>query len=152
MLSLYIEKLPDDIIDNIYSKVIFEQPKNLLDEIIKYGKNREYLYYLNKADDDIIIECVYNLCVVYILIKSNITPCSCDSEQLSETNLIELEKLINETYDYNGIFNSKYAYDIIYYIIMNIDDYYTEKIAEPLISIIKLDELDNLGYLTYSGV
>ena len=49
MLSLYIEKLPDDIIDNIYSKVIFEQPKNLLDEIIKYGKNREYLYYLNKV-------------------------------------------------------------------------------------------------------
>ena len=35
---------------------------------------------------------------------------------------------------------------------MNIDDYYTEKIVEPLISIIKLDELDNLGYLTYSGV
>ena len=89
---------------------------------------------------------------MYILIKSNITPCSCDSEQLSERNLIELEKLINETYDYNGIFNSKYAYDIIYYIIMNIDDYYTEKIVEPLISIIKLDELDNLGYLTYSGV
>ena len=84
MLSLYIEKLPDDIIDNIYSKVIFEQPKNLLNEIIKYGKNREYLYYLNKYDDDIIIECVYDLCIVYILIKSNITPCSCDSEQLSE--------------------------------------------------------------------
>lgn len=152
MLSLRIEELPDDIIENIYSKVIFEQPKNLLDEIIKYGKNREYLYYLNKADDNIILECLYDVCVVYILIKSNKTPYSCDKDQLSDTNLIELEKLINETYDYYGIFNSKYAYDIIYYIIMNIDDYYTEKIVEPLISTIKLDELDNLGYLTYNGV
>ena len=137
MLSLRIEELPDDIIENIYSKVIFEQPKNLLDEIIKNGKNREYLYYLKKADDDIILECLYDLCVVYILIKSDKTPYSCDRDQLSDTNLIELEKLINETYDYYGIFNSKYAYDIIYYIIMNIDDYYTEKIVEPLIPTIK---------------
>lgn len=152
MLALRIEELPDDIIDTIYSKVTFEQPKNLLDEIIKYGKNREYLYYLNKADDDIILECLYDVCIVYILIKSNKTPYSCDRDQLSDTNLIELEKLINETYDYYGIFNSKYAYDIIYYIIMNIDDYYTEKIVEPHIAVIKLDELNNLGYLTYNGV
>ena len=35
MLSTLIEKFPDDIIDKIYSKVIFKQPKNLVNEIIK---------------------------------------------------------------------------------------------------------------------
>lgn len=152
MLLTKIHELPDDIIDKIYSKVIYEQPKNLLDEIIKYGKNREYLYYLNKADNDIILECLYDLSVIYILIKSNITPYSCNPEQLSNKNLIELEKLINSTYDNNGIFDVIYAYNIIYNIIMNIDNYYSEKIIEPYISIIKLDELNNLGYLTYNGV
>lgn len=152
MLLTKIHELPDDIIDKIYSKVIYEQPKKLLDEIIKYGKNREYLYYLNKADNDIILECLYDLSVIYILIKSNITPYSCNPEQLSNKNLIELEKLINSTYDNNGIFDVIYAYNIIYNIIMNIDNYYSEKIIEPYISIIKLDELNNLGYLTYNGV
>ena len=55
MLSTLIEKFPDDIIDKIYSKVIFKQPKNLLNEIIKYGSIREYLYYLNKVDNDILL-------------------------------------------------------------------------------------------------
>ena len=62
MLINRIKELPDDIIDKIYSKVIFEQPTNLLDEIIKYGENREYLYYLNKTDNDILLECLYDLC------------------------------------------------------------------------------------------
>lgn len=152
MLINRIQELPDDIIDKIYSKVIFEQPKKLLDEIIKYGENREYLYYLNKVDNDILLECLYDLCVIYILIKSDMTPYSCDPEQLSDKNLIELENLINNTYNYYGIFNPKYAYDIIYNIIMEIDYYYVEKVIEPHIAVIKLDELNNLGYLTYNGV
>lgn len=152
MLSTLIEKLPDDIIDKIYSTVVFEQPKNLLNEIIKYGRMREYLYYLNKTDDDILLETLYDISVIYILLNNDIIPCSSDITQLSAKNMIILDNIINNSYDYQGIFHAKYAYDIIYDIMMNIDDYYIEKIIEPHISIIKFDELNNLGYLTYNGV
>lgn len=152
MLSTLIEKLPDDIIDKIYSTVVFEQPKNLLNEIIKYGSIREYLYYLNKADDDILLETLCDISVIYILFNDDIIPCSCDIAQLSTENIIILDNIINNSYDYQGIFDAKYAYDIIYDIMMNIDYYYIEKIIEPHISVIKLDELNNLGYLTYNGI
>ena len=152
MLSTLIQKLPDDIIDKIYSKVVFEQPKNLLNEIIKYGSIREYIYYLNKADNDILLESLYDISVIYILLNNDIIPCSCDIEQLTNENMIILENIINSSYDCDGIFDAKYAYDIIYDIMMNIDYYYIEKIIEPHISVIKFDELNNLGYLTYNGV
>ena len=35
---------------------------------------------------------------------------------------------------------------------MNIDNYYVEKIIEPYISVIKYDELNIIGYLTYNGI
>lgn len=152
MLALRIQELPDDIIDIIYSKVIFKQPKNLLDQIIKFGQNREYLYYLYRSDNDILLECLYDLCVIFILIKEDITPCSCDPEQLSDSNIIELESIIDNTYDYDCVFDPKIAYAIIYNIIMNIDNYYVEKIIEPYISVIKFNELNDLGYLTYNGI
>tara|TARA_Y100000385_G_C13097924_1_gene642557 strand:+ start:706 stop:1164 length:459 start_codon:yes stop_codon:yes gene_type:complete len=152
MLSTLVQKLPDDIIDKIYSKVIFKQPKNLLNEIIKYGSIREYLYYLNKVDNDILLETLYDISIIYILLNNDIIPSSCDMEQLSTENMIVLENIINSSYDYHGIFDAKYAYDIIYDIMMNIDDYYIEKIIEHNISVIKFDELNSLGYLTYNGV
>ena len=151
-MFLHIDEFPDDIIDIIYSKIVFKQPKNLLNEIIKYGENREYLYYLNRLDDDLLYECLYDIVIIYVLICDNIVPYSCDPDQLNNANYIKLDKIIFGIYDENGIFDACKAYNIIYMIIMNIDNYYVEKIIEPYISVIKYDELNIIGYLTYNGI
>ena len=74
-MFLHIDEFPDDIIDIIYSKIVFKQPKNLLNEIIKYGENREYLYYLNRLDDDLLYDCLYDIVIIYLLICDNIVFC-----------------------------------------------------------------------------
>lgn len=145
--------LPDDIIDIVYSKVVYSQPKNLLDEIEKYGKNREYLYYLKKIEDETLYQCLHDLSVVYLLLKENKTPYSCDPEQLSDISQIELDKILFSVYNTDmGLYDSYNAHDIIYYMIMDMDDYYIEKIVQPVVASIINDEMDILGYTTYSGV
>lgn len=145
--------LPDDIIDIVYSKVVYSQPKNLLDEIEKYGKNREYLYYLKKIEDETLYQCLHDLSVVYLLLKENKTPYSCDPEQLSDISQIELDKILFSVYNTDmGLYDSYNAHDIIYYMIMDMDDYYIEKIVQPIVASIINDEMDILGYTTYSGV
>ena len=146
-----IHLLPDDIIDKIYSKVLYTQPKNLLNEIIKYGENRENIYYLNKLDDDMLYECLNDFLVISLLFEENKTPYSCDPEQLSDTSTIKLEKILNNI-TYGEEFDISIAFKIIQNIIMNTDIYYTNNVLEPYISIIKNDEMMSLGYLTYNGV
>jgi hypothetical protein len=156
MTTKFVNKfnnLPDDIIDIIYSKVVYSQPKNLLDEIEKYGKNREYLYYLKKIEDETLYQCLYDLSVVYLLLKENKTPYSCDPEQLSDISQIELDKILFSVYNTDmGLYDSYNAHDIIYYMIMDMDDYYIEKIVQPVVASIINEEMDILGYTTYSGV
>ena len=156
MTTKFVNKfnnLPDDIIDIIYSKVVYSQPKNLLDEIEKYGKNREYLYYLKKIEDETLYQCLHDLSVVYLLLKENKTPYSCDPEQLSDISQIELDKILFSVYNTDmGLYDSYNANDIIYYMIMDMDDYYIEKIVQPVVASIINDEMDILGYTTYSGV
>ena len=156
MTTKFVNKfnnLPDDIIDIIYSKVVYSQPKNLLDEIEKYGKNREYLYYLKKIEDETLYQCLYDLSVVYLLLKENKTPYSCDPEQLSDISQIELDKILFSVYNTDmGLYDSYNAHDIIYYMIMDKDDYYIEKIVQPVVASIINEEMDILGYTTYSGV
>lgn len=150
MTSEFVSKfnnLPDDIIDIVYSKVVYPQPKNLLYEIKKYGKNREYLYYLKKIEDNILYQCLYDLCVIYLLLKENKTPYSCDPEQLSHNSLIELDEIIFSVYN-----NDMGIHDMIYYIIMQMDDYYIEKIVQSVVASVINDEMDILGYTTYKGV
>lgn len=156
MTTKFVNKfnnLPDDIIDIVYSKVVYSQPKNLLDEIEKYGKNREYLYYLKKIEDETLYQCLYDLSVVYLLLKENKTPYSCDPEQLSDISQIELDKILFSVYNTDmGLYDSYNAHDIIYYMIMDMDDYYIEKIVQPVVATVINDEMDILGYTTYSGV
>lgn len=156
MTTKFVNKfnnLPDDIIDIVYSKVVYSQPKNLLDEIEKYGKNREYLYYLKKIEDETLYQCLYDLSVVYLLLKENKTPYSCDPEQLSDISQIELDKILFSVYNTDmGLYDSYNAHDIIYYMIMDMDDYYIEKIVQPVVASVINDEMDILGYTTYSGV
>jgi|SaaInlV_125m_DNA_1040241.scaffolds.fasta_scaffold69807_2 hypothetical protein len=156
MTTKFVNKfnnLPDDIIDIIYSKVVYSQPKNLLDEIEKYGKNREYLYYLKKIEDETLYQCLHDLSVVYLLLKEDKTPYSCDPEQLSDISQIELDKILFSVYNTDmGLYDSYNANDIIYYMIMDMDDYYIEKIVQPVVASIINDEMDILGYTTYSGV
>tara|TARA_B110000259_G_C14027843_1_gene405398 strand:+ start:4131 stop:4589 length:459 start_codon:yes stop_codon:yes gene_type:complete len=152
MLSTYFEELPDDIIDIIYSKIIYKKPKNLLDQIIKYGENREYLYYLDKLDTDLLYDCLYDIVIIHLLLYDNIVPSSCDPQQLNDDNCIKLDNIIFDMYNKYDEFDVYKAYNLIYKIIMNIDNYYVEKIIEPYISVIKFDELNNIGYLTYKGV
>lgn len=156
MTTKFVNKfnnLPDDIIDIVYSKVVYSQPKNLLDEIEKYGKNREYLYYLKKIEDETLYQCLYDLSVVYLLLKENKTPYSCDPEQLSDISQIELDKILFSVYNTDmGLYDSYNANDIIYYMIMDMDDYYIEKIVQPVVATVINDEMDILGYTTYSGV
>ena len=147
------DNLPDDIIDIVYSKVVYPQPKNLLEEIQKYGKNREYIYYLKKIEDDTLYQCLYDLCVVFLLLKENKTPYSCDPEQLSHNSLIQLDEIIFSVYNNDmGLYDIYNAHDIIYYIIMRMDDYYIEKIVQPVVATVINDEMDILGYTTYGGV
>lgn len=156
MTTKFVNKfnnLPDDIIDIVYSKVVYSQPKNLLDEIEKYGKNREYLYYLKKIEDETLYQCLQDLSVVYLLLKENKTPYSCDPEQLSDISQIELDKILFSVYNTDmGLYDSYNANDIIYYMIMDMDDYYIEKIVQPVVASVINDEMDILGYTTYSGV
>ena len=84
--------------------------------------------------------------------KENKTPYSCDPEQLSHNSLIQLDEIIFSVYNNDmGLYDIYNAHDIIN-IIMRIDDYYIEKIVQPVVATVINDEMDILGYTTYGGV
>ncbi len=155
---MIFDELPDDIINNIYSKIIYSQKSELLDEIKKYGLIKEWLYYLYSCDKYILEELYTDLLVIDLCIKENKIPISVNIEQLSENSLDILNdyhnsiELINIMDDYDEE-NIIYIYiSNIKNLIMKIDYYYIKKIIEPIIAYAKYNELTDIGYLTYEGV
>ena len=156
------EILPDDIKDLVYTKIVYKQDANLLEEIKKYGLIRSWLYYLNFIENEDLNYVIIDLAVIHLAVEEHINPTSVNPTQLSPYSLelldqyygliddISIIKYHNKSYQDNRI-----KKDLIYIIkelMMKIDIYYIEKIIEPLVSELILKELDMLGEVTFNGI
>lgn len=156
------EILPDDIKDLVYSKIVYKQNANLLEEIKKYGLIRSWLHYLHFIENEDLNYIIIDLAVIHIAIEDNIDPTSVDPTQLSSSSSLiydqycELIDDINIIKYYNKSYqDDKIKKDLIYIIkdlMMKIDIYYIEKIIEPHVSELILKELDMIGDVTFNGI
>lgn len=158
------ESLPDDILEIIYSKIIYKQNSFLLEEIIKYGLIRSWLYYLYYCEIEELNKIIIDLAVISLLLDEKNEPISVNPQQLSTYSrdilnqiYIEIEELnlyidLNDNDD-NDTVKIHSLLDIIKYFMMKIDIYYIEKIVEPIVSSIIHSELvNNNGKVTYKGL
>mgnify|MGYP001247937812 CR=1 FL=1 len=158
------ESLPDDILEMIYSKIIYKENSVLLEEIIKYGLIRSWLYYLHYCNIEELNKIIIDLAVISLLLDEKIEPISVNPEQLSTYSrdilnqiYIEIEELnlyidINDNDDYDKVKIHRLI-NIIKYYMMKIDIYYIEKIVEPIVlSIIDYELVHNNGKVTYKGL
>ena len=154
MTKVIWDSLPDCILDKIYEKIYYPKPNNLLNEIEKYGEIREYLYYIRKIDDiDTFLELYYDLLVVYLSVDiDNKVPVSVDINNLS---IDAINKFKYYCYDLETIDDFETLNYLLFKYIKNllflIDIYYIEKIIEPIVYSIKFEEIEKIGYITYTG-
>jgi len=156
------EILPDDIKDFVYTKIVYKQDPNLLEEIRKYGLIRSWLHYLNFIENEDLNYVIIDLAVIRLAVEEHIDPTSVNPTQLSPYSLELLDQyyeLIDEIsiikYYNKSYRDDKIKKDLIYIIkelMMKIDIYYIEKIIEPLVSEVISKELDMLGEVTFNGI
>ncbi len=153
MTSVIWDSLPDCLLENIYSKIYYPKPSDLLNEIKKYGEIREYIYYIRKIDDtDSFLELYYDLLVVYLSneidkkepVSVDINNLSIDAIKVFKEYADDLKYISDEEIDYK-------LFTYIAFLLCKIDTYYLEKIIDPIIYSIKEDEIYRLGYTTYMG-
>ena len=156
------EILPDDIKDLVYSKIVYKQDANLLEEIKKYALIRSWLHYLYFIENEDLNDIIIDLAVIRIAEEEHINPTSVNPTQLSPYSLELLDQYyaliddINIIKYHNMLYrDDKIKKDLIYIIkelMMKIDIYYIEKIIEPLVSEVISKELDMLGEVTFNGI
>jgi len=156
------EILPDDIKDLVYSKIVYKQNANLLEEIKKYGLIRSWLHYLHFIENEDLNYIIIDLAVIHLAIEENIDPTSVDPKQLSSYSLNLLDHYYGLIDDisvikyHNKLYrDDKIKKDLIYiikYLMIKIDIYYIEKIIEPHVSELISKELDMLGDVTFNGI
>ena len=156
------EILPDDIKNLVYSKIVYKQDANLLEEIKKYGLIRSWLHYLNFIENEDLNYVIIDLAVIKLAVEEQIDPTSVNPTQLSLYSLELLDQYYGLIYDISIIKYHNDSYrddkikkDLIYIIkelMMKIDIYYIEKIIEPLVSELISKELDMLGEVTFNGI
>lgn len=156
------EILPDDIKNLVYSKIVYKQDANLLEEIKKYGLIRSWLHYLNFIENEDLNYVIIDLAVINLAVEEQIDPTSVNPTQLSLYSLELLDQYYGLIYDISIIKYHNDSYrddkikkDLIYIIkelMMKIDIYYIEKIIEPLVSELISKELDMLGEVTFNGI
>jgi len=153
MTSVIWDSLPDCLLENIYSKIYYPKPSDLLNEIKKYGEIREYIYYIRKIDDtDSFLELYYDLLVVYLSneidkkepVSVDINNLSIDAIKVFKEYADDLKYISDEEIDYT-------LFTYIAFLLCKIDSYYLEKIVDPIIYSIKEDEIYRLGHTTYMG-
>tara|TARA_B100000795_G_C22805811_1_gene444818 strand:+ start:1256 stop:1675 length:420 start_codon:yes stop_codon:yes gene_type:complete len=135
------DNLPDDILDNCYSKIIYKQSINLLTQIRKYGIFKNYVsnLYICKIED--LHTITIDLAIVYECIKNNIEPTSCNPQQLDEKIIEPVNELEHNLFNirYHSITDNNYKKKCIIHIIksyiMEIEDYYVYKILNQIIDI-----------------
>lgn len=156
------EILPDDIKNLVYSKIVYKQDANLLEEIKKYGLIRSWLHYLNFIENEDLNYIIIDLAVIHLAVEEHIDPTSVNPTQLSLNSLELLDQYYGLIYDIsiikyhnNSYRDNKIKKDLIYIIkelMIKIDIYYIEKIIEPFVSELISKELDMLGEVTYNGI
>ena len=58
------DNLPDCLLDNIYKKIVYTQPKNLLDDIVSYTNTIKYIKNnLDLYSDWFILWCILLMCI-----------------------------------------------------------------------------------------
>tara|TARA_B000000477_G_scaffold106553_1_gene97670 strand:+ start:1301 stop:1729 length:429 start_codon:yes stop_codon:yes gene_type:complete len=135
------DNLPDDILDKCYSKIIYKQSINLLSQIRKYGRFKNYISNLYICNIQDLHTITIDLAIVYECIKNNIEPTSCNPEQLDEKSIEPINELEQNLFDirYHYITDNNYKkksiINIIKSYIMEIEDYYVYKILNPIIDI-----------------
>tara|TARA_B110001452_G_C15106999_1_gene385914 strand:+ start:178 stop:690 length:513 start_codon:yes stop_codon:yes gene_type:complete len=156
------EILPDDIKDLVYSKIVYKQQDNLLEEIKKYGLIRSWLHYLNFIENEDLNYIIIDLAIIKLAIEEFIDPTSVNPTQLSAYSLelldqyyviiddINIKKYNNMWYREDKI--KKELIFLIKHLMMKIDVYYIEKVINHLISDVISKELDMLEEFTYNGI
>ena len=109
------EILPDDIKDFVYSKIVYKQNTNLLEEIKKYGLIRSWLHYLKFIENEDLNYVIIDLAVIYLAIQEHIDPTSVNPTQLSPYSLELLDQYYVLIDDINIIkyYNKSYRDDKI---------------------------------------
>ena len=97
------EILPDDIKDLVYSKIVYKQNANLLEEIKKYALIRSWLHYLTFIENEDFNYVIIDLAVIHLAIEENIDPTSVNPTQLSSYSLKLLDQYYALIYEINII-------------------------------------------------
>lgn len=125
---MIFESLPDDIIDKIYSKIIYNYPEELLEEIKIYKNKNKFIKKFNNIENiDDKLDTFYDILVIYYMQKENKVPTSVNSDELTSESM----RKIAEIFSIDMLYLEKideYLKKVIRKYVNNIDDYYLEKI------------------------
>lgn len=125
---MIFELLPDDIIDKIYSKIIYNYPEELLEEIKTYKKKNKFIKkFNNKENIDDKLDIFYDILVIYYMQKENKVPTSVNSDELTSESMIKIAEIFS--IDMSSLEKiDEYLKKVIRKYVNNIDNYYLEKI------------------------
>lgn len=125
---MIFELLPDDIIDKIYSKIIYNYPEELLEEIKTYKKKNKFIKKFNNIENiDDKLDIFYDILVIYYMQKENKIPTSVNSDELTSESMIKIAEIFS--IDMSSLEKiDEYLKKVIRKYVNNIDNYYLEKI------------------------
>lgn len=162
---MIFDSLPDDILDNIYSKIIFPQDLSLLKQILNFPLTKEWVYYLHFVQNEVLEELLIDIAVIYAHQCENINinyiydfennEYIIDTEKLSEKSIIYLNDYyyiidyINESNNLSIIEQKNEILKLINkFIKMDITN--INSLIEPIINPIQLREIEYYGYKSYT--
>jgi len=134
-MNIY-ELLPDDLLDYIYSKIIYKNNTKLLEDIKKFPLIKSWLYFIYNTSIYDITNILNDLVIEYIVLIEK-------KENNLYYNLNELLYIVNNFNIYyyinnENIKNNKIkALKIIKNLMMDLEPKYIEYIVEPIIAHIK---------------
>jgi hypothetical protein len=125
---MIFELLPDDIIDKIYSKIIYNYPEELLEEIKTYKKKNKFIKKFNNIENiDDKLDIFYDILVIYYMQKENKIPTSVNSDELTSESMRKIAEIFSIDMSYLEKID-EYLKKVIRKYVNNIDNYYLEKI------------------------